>query len=170
MKTKKVAKLLTFYFCNFKARRFKQGHKANLCLSAYNPSHTAVLSVLFAVMILSVFDNRTCKRCCSNSGNAHLARASSHFTTSPPQKTWTSFHLPLFPFSSWKRWLPSCWDQRESGFMQRKMTGTASRSNAPRQGRTLSRSFLYAWCLLQSFSRRNTGKFRWGTLRWGTRA
>lgn len=86
MKTKKVAKLLTFYFCNFKARRFKQGHKASLRLSAYNPSHTAVLSVLFAVMILSVFDNRTCTRCCSNSGNAHLARASSHFTTSPPRR------------------------------------------------------------------------------------
>lgn len=44
MKVKKVAKLLIFCFYNFKACCFKQGHKTNLCLNAYNPSHTAVLS------------------------------------------------------------------------------------------------------------------------------
>lgn len=131
MKIRRMAKLHISYFCNFKAHHFKQGHKANLCLKAYNPSHTAVLSAEACHDF--VFDNRTCHCCCCIMYNAHLARASSHFTTSPPSEDKFPLSFVPFPLSSWKRHLPSCWNQWASGFVQRKMTGTASRNNTPRQ-------------------------------------
>lgn len=87
-----------------------------------------------------------------------------HFS---PQKT--SFHPPLLPsFSAaGKKQLPSCWDQRESGFEQRKMTGTVSRDTTPHlRWRTASRSFCTS-DVSCSVSRRNTRKLRRGTLRWG---
>lgn len=168
MKIKKMAKLHIFYFCNFKAHHFKQGHKANLCLKAYNPSHTAVLSAEGCHDF--VFDNRTCHCCCCIMYNTHLARASSHFTTSPPQKT--SFHFPLFPSLS-AAGEDTCQVAGISGHLglcKGKWLALWAETTPHVRWRTLSRTFLRAWCLLESFSRRNTRKLKRGTLRWGAKA
>lgn len=96
MKIRRMAKLHISYFCNFKAHHFKQGHKANLCLKAYNPSHTAVLSAEGCHDF--VFDNRTCHCCCCIMYNTHLGTCIISFHYFSPLRRQVSTFLCSLPF------------------------------------------------------------------------
>lgn len=70
--------------------------------------------------------------------NTCLARAPLHFTT---PSHFQSFSFP-FPASGWKGEVPSTWDEWETEFVQREVTGTVSRSRIPQfRWATLSWSF-----------------------------
>lgn len=84
--------------------------------------------------------------------NTCLACAPLHFTT---PSHFQSFSFP-FPASGWKGQLLSTWDEWESEFVQREVTGTVSRSRIPSSGEQLwAEAFLLVLYLLESFSGKN---------------
>lgn len=84
--------------------------------------------------------------------NTCLACAPLHFTT---PSHFQSFSFP-FPASGWKGQLLSTWDEWESEFVQREVTGTVSRSRIPSSGEQLwAEAFLPVLYLLESFSGKN---------------